>query len=364
MWNTFINDRLTDTFPFTPGAGLLPFSLGCISDIRVCVRTENEDVSVPDICVSGVEITGTEITVTLCLEDVFICNLTAETGKYSNQVRSSVDYNETTFIIAAYMQAGVILEQDIGTYKVNRSLDMSCITRMPCKAHRILGPVKINGVEINPPEVLTLQTAGYIKGEVSITDQDDLYDFSLVLTGSVPTDAKLTAQEEETVKEDYSMVRTVNTLPFGGMYASDPEDYTKTLTVCVRPYAKEQEGANEGSKSNKAVLTYTVLDAVDYATAVDAIESGTAVGGAKATIIEIKGTSSFPHCYGDKDEADSSEEDSGSSSSSSGGSSGSTTNQDHWNAGTGADAGWGVPGYITGNPDWWKPGYGAPTQGN
>ena len=55
---------------------------------------------------------------------------------------------------------------------------------------------------------------------------------------------------------------------------------------------------------------------------------------------------------------------SSSSSSSSGGSSGSTTNQDHWNAGTGADAGWGVPGYITGNPDWWKPGYGAPTQGN
>ena len=322
-------------YPLASGAEKLPFPRSCIRELCICVLTDSSTDPVPPFNITGVEVSSTSITLTICLGTAFLCNLTAPSMGYSKQVKAQVVYNKVKYTTLAFMQAGSLAGENTRTYKLNKHfnclIDMSCIVRMPSKAHRVIGDIKVNDLEAAVPESLRISVAGCIEGTVKpSTDPADTYSSSVVLTANTSNNADLFYKEY--AEEDYEMVRTVNHLPFGGMYASDPKDYTKTLTICVRPHAKDES-------STAPVITYTVLDAVDYS-----VDTGDRDG---ATVIELNGTSHFPHCYGDKDEAD---RKSDSSSSSTG-----TTNQGSWNPGTGAYAGSGVPSYITENPDWFRP---------
>lgn len=321
-----------EIFPLMSGAVQLPFPRNYIKELCICVLTDNPDDPLPPFSVTGVEVSGASITLTICLGTVFLCSLTAPSMGYSKQVKAQVVYKGVKYTTLAFMQAGSIAEDKAGTYKLDALINVSCTVRMPSRAHRVIGGIKINGLDVAVPEFLRIRTAGYIKGVIKPkTDSVDAYDFSVVLAADIPNNADLFYKEY--ADEDYDMVRTVNQLPFGGMYASDPEDYTKTLTVCVRPYAKDES-------SVAPVITYKVLNATDYSTGVGSSSGDNRDG---STIIELNGTSHFPHCYGDKDEADSKNNNTD------------TTNQGNWNPGTGYEGG--VPGYITGNPDWLAPAF-------
>ena len=299
--STFINDRLAETYPFAPTKdALLPFSSSCIRELRICVKKAADGLSLPVFYVSGVEISedGT-VTVSLSAgQDIQLCKLTAEPQGASDVVSVGFYYGGYAYIASCLMFAGIPHPTDAGTYAVYLPLALGCVTTMSNDAYSRIDSLTISGEKQTLSDTLYINTRGYFKTafETLNEDYDGYPQLIVTLTADIPSGAVLSTQPTRT--ETYKHVTAIN----GHVMAP-------SSCIVIQPESYARDDADK----DKVLLTFETRNMVAGKSGGSRLSEEAEVDAYKkhdgdVCIINLHGTSAFPHCYGSIDMAGTSTE--------------------------------------------------------
>lgn len=294
--STFINDRSAETYPFAPTVNaLLPFSPSCVRELRICVKKESDKAGLPEFYVSGVEISAAgTVAVSLCAgDDIQLCRLTASAQGASDVLSAEFYWGGLLYLASCLMFAGVVHEADEGTYSVHLPLALGCVHTMPSDVYSGIDSLQVNGVRQELPETLHVDTQGYFTTAVEpLQGSYEGYPrLSATLSADIPQGALLSTQP--TSASTYKHVTAVN----GHVMAENS-------CLVIQP-----EHCPQDAEDKKAVLlTFEDLGMVASGSGNRRLSEDEEVRAyekhnGNVCFVNLQGTSSFPHCYGDSDMA-------------------------------------------------------------
>lgn len=300
MKRTYFNDAYSSTYPFTANS-VLPFSASCIVGGGVCVRPNQEQATCPDVWVSSVEITYSQVTACLCIGGDYIGTVTT-----TDDNQRVFHFHTDEWDVNAWFVPGLISEQDIGTYVCNLRLDASCVVFLPMKLYGMGDTMLIHAGEHDIPAELKLRAAGLlnmsftfngepldIAGNTDISKNSD-GELRVNVTGTANAPLAIT----DTYKE-YPLVKSINGLE---IVKTSSFVFNRTLTLCVKsPDSEDPRRWLDISPEND--IPYDSIIQEQYPEPRRSAEAGRYSEYGAALLLTVNGSSRIPNCYGRDDEA-------------------------------------------------------------
>lgn len=308
MKNTYINDQELVNYPFAEGQ-VLPFPKGAVAGLSLCFMSPWQDApwSVQSITVTGVEIGGGQITLTLCVNgSTYLGRLTAASRSSAS---FNVPLNQSTHM-HAMLEAGNLDSIQSMSAACELHLDPSCITGVQGRHYdnTEYANLIVNGYEYPVGECLDIQVAGALTAQSTFAYNYDQYgEPTTVIPSAVYFDVEgwLAAGSGAFVMSQlgtYDMVTSINGVAVRGT----PTDPKPKLMFRVIPLNSEPAAT--------ATMRRIKFGIVNGLTTAQIAEDRLHVGPNKllegfndlmgsGTVLTVTGGPLVPNCYGSTDES-------------------------------------------------------------
>ena len=256
--NTYINDRKLSEYPFF-NIGQSPMPPGCITYLGVCIQGSDEHVH--PVYASAISVSMDGVLVSVCRELEDDENGEVIGSVYATSAEGSANIPITGSTIQGSISLMIdreLLQNSYGTYNGKFYLDPSCVTYIEPAVAGTLKTVGINGSLYQTAQSLNFSCMG---GLLELVEDGNV----VLLKGSQDVDSYSLVGSDTSVKR---YVETINNINISG----NTETYPAFEIHSESPEIK--------------------LNVISGSTTQDS-----------DLIVEVVGTSAFPHCYGEKDEA-------------------------------------------------------------
>lgn len=191
MFNTYINDNVTNPYPFF-GVDKLPFPMGCIAGMGLCVKG---DRAASAIYASSVVITSTHVHVVICRGTSPLITLTATINVSDKSATEYITTDDAK--VTGYLILGSLDGVQPGAYAGRFYIDPSCILFMPDSVFSSHSYIKINNQTYNLGKSLSITAKGLLH-----------FNSSQEIAGTSESAGLVLAASD--VRDTYDMVTSVN----------------------------------------------------------------------------------------------------------------------------------------------------------
>ena len=258
---TYANDRKLAEYPFFD-VGQTPFPAGCIKYLGICLK---ETTTSRPVYASAITISMDGILVSICRETT-----NANEGETLGSVYATATDGSASMELSGGTVSGTVsmiidkelLQSAYGSYNGKFYLDPMCVSYMSDAVAGTLKAVGINGTTYGTLQQLDFSTTGSILAFQDLGVNNDI--LSVMLCGG---DSVNDVTLVETPTSSPKQVTTINDLSV----ANETDDYPTFSLV-------------SGSTAGAVVLTGSTTASGDV-------------------VVELTGTTGFPNCYTEGDEA-------------------------------------------------------------